>query len=277
MVQVIRSDADQRKKLVCKACFLSALASVAPGVVKNPRATRRWRRGELAAVAAATVARLEGRDKMHCIVGTDEFNANLRYARGSLVYLRADTNPPLRVLLYASLPPPRAAAALKPLPSSAAVEETTTKQGTDKRQGGLKVVDDDDAADADADDAVGAAVDAKGAARLVDACNASPELIAAVLEALACDPPATSAESAGDRREKAAAERAAAWRGTRLRDSLTATYGPFWHVVHSALAFGACVHESAPGRQVIVRRGRHEYIVWHHVATSRGVLEVPQP
>jgi hypothetical protein len=169
------------------------------------------------------------------------------------VYLRADTTPPLRVLMYASLQPPSSTLTHQPLPAAPAVPAAAAAA---------------DANDAAAADAV---VEAIGAAKLVDACGASPELIAAVLEALAADPPppppsATPSkdESSNSNKisaaadstpstptkaaaEKAAAERAAAWRGTLVRDTLTQTYGPFWHVVHDSHAFGAAVHESTPG------------------------------
>ena len=60
LIRVVRSDADQRKRLVCKACFLSALAECAPSVVKNPGKEKRWKREELVAVATAALARMAG-------------------------------------------------------------------------------------------------------------------------------------------------------------------------------------------------------------------------
>ena len=225
LVRVVRSDAELRRKLVCKACFIAALAEQAPSVVKIPGKEKRWRRDELASLAAATIARIEGKDQMHCVVGTDEFSANLRYARGSLVYLRADTTPPLRVLLYASLPPPPTPSVpFEPLPvspgaseqgeagegggeggggggsSAAAATTTGKKQKQKKKKNNKKGAEDDEeededhgAEDDDADDAAAATatntLDAVGAAKLVDACGSSSELVKAVLEALAEDPP----------------------------------------------------------------------------------------
>lgn len=324
LVRVVRSDADVRKKLVCKACFLAALAEQAPSVVKSPEKEKRWRRGELAAVADATIARMEGKDQMHCVVGTDEFSANLRYAKGSLVYLRADTTPPLRVLMYASLPPPPASAsgdAHEPLPvvraaahekdgdgdgggaregtrddgEGAGTTSTTSIAGVGKKANGRSkgkgaddadaasaaAADDDDDADVDAD---ADAVESIGAAKLVDPCGgASPVLITAVLEALAADPPpppeptAPSPSPESSRvpsGSRAAAERAAAWRGTRVRDSLTRRFGPFWHVVHDSRVFGGAVHVSVPGLKLVARRGKHDYLVWHHAAHRRTFGEV---
>lgn len=253
LVRVVRSDAEPRKKLVCKACFLSALAELAPEAVRWPGKERRWRRDELNALAAATVARIDaGADQLHCVVGVDEFSANLRYARGSLLYLRADTTPPLRVLMYASLPSPPPDPNLEALP----------------RVGGA---DDEGAIQTAADRSI-------GAAKVVDAKGAAPEVVTAILTALAADPPAGAgdgdAPSDGHAAEKMRAERAAAWRGTNVREALTRAYGPFWHVVHDAHAFGAAVHETnGGGTRVVARRGKHDYLVWHHAAKRRGVVE----
>ena len=280
LVRVVRSDAELRKKLVCKACFIAALAECAPSVVKSPGKEKRWRREELAAVAAATVARMDGKDQMHCVVGTDEFSANLRYARGSLVYLRADTTPPLRVLLYASLPPastapgggsheplpiaPATAAAANAAAAAAAHQENDAgdDDGDDgelskkQRQGEVVEGAGGKGSSSASTEQKAAAVEAVGAAKLVDACGASTELITAVLEALAEDPPrpppppSSSSAKGGDAAaaaEKETAEKAASWRGTRVRDSLTQRYGTFWHVVHDSHAFAGAVHESAPG------------------------------
>ena len=104
LICVVRTDADARRRLVLKACFLAALAEHAPAVVKHPTREKKWRKGDLDAIAAGTLARVKNdgpRSELHCVVGVDDFNANLRYAKGSLVYLRAETKPPLRVLLYA--------------------------------------------------------------------------------------------------------------------------------------------------------------------------------
>ena len=42
---------------------------------------------------------------------------------GTLLYLRAETSPPLRLLMYVSLPPPKIHNALKPLPADPAAAD----------------------------------------------------------------------------------------------------------------------------------------------------------
>ena len=41
LVRTVRSDAEQRKRLVCNACFLSALVTLHPDVVAKPKGERR--------------------------------------------------------------------------------------------------------------------------------------------------------------------------------------------------------------------------------------------
>ena len=147
LVRTVRSDAEQRKRLVCNACFLAALAQLHPEVVAKPKVERRWRREELDALAAATAGRIDDAEPVHVIVGVDDLNVNIRYTKGSLVYLRAETNPPLRCMMYSSMPPPPGQEE-----SSAAAAAAADRGGPDETAdlptGPAKVLDDADASHA---------------------------------------------------------------------------------------------------------------------------------
>ena len=161
LVRTVRSDAEQRKRLVCNACFLAALAQLHPEVVAKPKGERRWRREELDALAAATAGRIDDADPVHVIVGVDDLNVNIRYMKGSLVYLRAETNPPLRCMMYSSMPPP---------PGQ---EEPSADDSAD----GPKTPGQDETADLPT-----------GPAKVLDDADASHALVRAVLERLNDDP-----------------------------------------------------------------------------------------
>lgn len=221
LIRVVRTDADARRRLVLKACFLAALAEHAPAVVKHPTREKKWRKGDLDAIAAGTLARVKNdgpRSELHCVVGVDDFNANLRYAKGSLVYLRAETKPPLRVLLYASLPPPTRAETPPPTVASG---------------GGAN-----DAAEREKRAAAANAAAANGV-KIVDAGAATEETLALIVAALSSEPPPSTAE-AGE-------EKIATWASSKARDALTFAHGAFWHVVHDQHVFGAAVRATGAG------------------------------
>ena len=136
LVRIVRADAEPKRQRACAAAFLAALAETAPDVVSRPRASRAWRRDQLAALAAATTRRLESKRELHCVVGTNDFSANLRYARGSLVYLHAASNPPLRALLYASSRRPQAPIPRPsdPLDADADADADPTDADADRRR-----------------------------------------------------------------------------------------------------------------------------------------------
>ena len=268
LVRIVRADAEPKRQRACAAAFLAALAETAPDVVSRPRASRAWRRDQLAALAAATTRRLESKRELHCVVGTGEFSANLRYARGSLVYLRAASNPPLRALLYASLPAP---------------------PGTDPAAVGPPPMDADADSDAEAHrpSTDGTEPTHRHRAVIVDASDASPALVSATLDALSSDPPAEVAASAGasasgssakttdDTNTSMSASRAAAWRSARLRDQLTDRFGAHWHVIHDAETnpFGAAPAVAARGRACVASRDGSVFLAFHHVAAPLTLLQ----
>ena len=104
LVRVVRADADGRHQLAVRAAFVGALARSHPEVVREPGVKRSWTPAALAALAAATTSLLQSKHELHCVVGVDDFAVNVSYKKKSLVYLRADIKPALRVLTYASLP-----------------------------------------------------------------------------------------------------------------------------------------------------------------------------
>jgi len=199
LVRTVRSDAEQRKRLVCNACFLSALVTLHPDVVAKPKGERRWRREELDALATHTAGRIDDADQVHVIVGVDDLSVNIRYMKGSLVYLRAETNPPLRCMMYSSLPPPHG-------------EEETLARAAD-------ATNDDDAEGGAKGDMPA------GPAKVLDASDASPDLVRAVLRCLDEDPSSTSDDCVADDPDSVAT-----WRSKRVKDTLTETYGTYWHV-----------------------------------------------
>ena len=93
----------------------SASSATPASSPRSPSSTRRWWPNPRVSggggakswtLAAATAGRIDDADPVHVIVGVDDLNVNIRYMKGSLVYLRAETNPPLRCMMYSSMPPP---------------------------------------------------------------------------------------------------------------------------------------------------------------------------
>ena len=242
LVRTVRSDAEQRKRLVCNACFLAALAQLHPEVVAKPMGERRWRREELDSLAAATAGRIDDAEPVHVIVGVDDLNVNIRYMKGSLVYLRAETNPPLRCMMYSSMPPP---------PGQ---EESSADDSADEP----KIPGQDETADLPT-----------GPAKVLDDADASHALVRAVLERLNDDPTIDTAGGV----DADDPEAVATWRAARVRESLTATHGAHWHVVHDAKPFGAAVITSGEGRRVLARRGRYSFLVWRHSSSIKSPLD----
>ena len=104
LVRVVRSDAPERFRLGCRAAFLAALAEVAPGAIHGKK-RHAWTAADLDAVASATTRRLSANDELHCVASAGEVSASVRFAKGTLAYLRAELDPPVRALVYASVPP----------------------------------------------------------------------------------------------------------------------------------------------------------------------------
>lgn len=68
-------------------------------------------------------------------------------------------------------------------------------------------------------------------------------------------------------------EAVATWRAARVRESLTATHGAHWHVVHDAKPFGAAVITSGEGRRVLAQRGRYSFLVWRHSSSIKSPID----
>ena len=105
LVRVVRSDAPERFRLGCRAAFLAALAEVAPGAIHGKKRHVDRRRSHDAVASAPATRRLSANDELHCVASAGEVGASVRFAKGTLAYLRAELDPPVRALVYASVPP----------------------------------------------------------------------------------------------------------------------------------------------------------------------------
>ena len=191
--------------------------------------------------AAATAGRIDDAEPVHVIVGVDDLNVNIRYMK-ALVYLRAETNPPLRCMMYSSMPPP---------PGQ---EESSADDSADEP----KIPGQDETADLPT-----------GPAKVLDDADASHALVRAVLERLNDDP---TIDTAGGGVDADDPEAVATWRAARVRESLTAAHGAHWHVVHDAKPFERRI-TSGEGRRVLAQRGRYSFLVWHHSSSIKSPLE----
>jgi hypothetical protein len=241
LVRIVRSDAEARKQLAVRAAFVSALAQTTPEVVRRPNATIAWTQEKLEALAQATTARLRSREAYHCVVGVADFSVNVSYKKKSLVYLRADAAPPLRVLTYASVSPP-----------AVALTEGTT-----------------------------IATDSSGNSRDVDwNSDASIRRATAVARSALDDRLAPDARSAAEEAKKresddASEESRAEVRASRLRRGLTRAFpGSHWHVVHDRASkpFGVSPAPSS-GAKIEVRKENTDYVAWRHCENVPGTLE----
>lgn len=218
LVRVVRSDAPERFRLGCRAAFLAALAEVAPGAIHGKK-RHAWTAADLDAVASATTRRLSANDELHCVASAGEVSASVRFAKGTLAYLRAELDPPVRALVYASVPPTSSAR-------------------------GRSVADD---ADPTASDPAHSSSDP---VTLVDASDASPALTRLVLDEArafaaeaAAAPPASPASPSFD--PDAFAD--------RLRDRLAETSlrpRAAWHVVWDEAVLGLAPRVDGPGARI---------------------------
>ena len=242
LVRVVRADADGRHQLAVRAAFVGALARSHPEVVREPGGKRAWTPAALSALAAATTALLESKHELHCVVGVDDFAVNVSYKKKSLVYLRAETAPALRVLTYASLP--------------AASGDSNRGARADENQTSTT--------------ARGATTETSAAL----ATRASDALRAAARAAL--DDDGDSRED--DSREKDSRdsrERRAASDAARLRASLQAAFpGAHWHVAHdwSSNPLGFAPAASATDA-VSSRKGDFAFAAWRHASRPPGLAE----
>ena len=215
LVRVVRSDAPERFRLGCRAAFLAALAEVAPGAIHGKK-RHAWTAADLDAVASATTRRLSANDELHCVASAGEVSASVRFAKGTLAYLRAELDPPVRALVYASVPPTSSAR-------------------------GRSVADDADPAASDP------AHSSSDPVTLVDASDASPALTRLVLdEARAFAAEAAAAPPASPSFDPDAF-------ADRLRDRLAETSlrpRAAWHVVWDEAVLGLAPRVDGPGARI---------------------------
>ena len=241
LVRVVRADADGRHQLAVRAAFVGALARSHPEVVRAPGGKRAWTPAALSALAAATTALLESKDELHCVVGVDDFSVNVSYKKKSLVYLRAELAPALRVLTYASLP-----AASGDSNRAARADEAQTSTMT-----------------------LGATTETSAALET----RASDALRAAARAALDDDGGAETA-SKDSKDSKDSKERRAARDAGRLRASLQAAFpGAHWHVAHdwcsNPLGFAPAASAT---HAVSERKGDFAFAAWRHASRPPGLL-----
>lgn len=255
LVRVVRADADGRHQLAVRAAFVGALARSHPEVVREPGGKRAWTPAALSALAAATTALLESKHELHCVVGVDDFAVNVSYAKKSLVYVRAELAPALRVLTYASLPPPASGESNRESNADEGQRPTTARDATTVQAGAP------------------AALDAR----------ASEALRAAARAALDDDVESESAEAAersesqknSDSSSKASKERRAARDAGRLRVSLQRAFpGAHWHVAHdwSSNPLGFAPAASSTDA-VSLEKGNFAFLAWRHAARRPRALE----
>lgn len=256
LVRVVRADADGRHQLAVRAAFVGALARSHPEVVREPGGKRAWTPAALSALAAATTALLESKHELHCVVGVDDFAVNVSYAKKSLVYVRAELAPALRVLTYASLPPPASGESNRESNADEGKRPTTARDATTVQAGAP------------------AALDAR----------ASEALRAAARAALDDDVESDSAErsesqknsdSVEDSSSKASKERRAARDAGRLRVSLQRAFpGAHWHVAHdwssNPLGFAPAASST---HAVSLEKGNFAFLAWRHAARRPRALE----
>jgi hypothetical protein len=224
LVRVVRSDAPERFRLGCRAAFLAALAEVAPGAIHGKK-RHAWTAADLDAVASATTRRLSANDELHCVASAGEVSASVRFAKGTLAYLWAELDPPVRALVYASVPPTSSAR-------------------------GRSVADD---ADPTASDPAPSSSDP---VTLVDASDASPALTRLVLDEArafaakaAAAPPASPASSSSSPAPSFDPDAFA----DRLRDRLAETSlrpRAAWHVVWDEAVLGLAPRVDGPGARI---------------------------
>ena len=252
LVRVVRADADGRHQLAVRAAFVGALARSHPEVVRDPGGKRAWTPAALSALAAATTALLESKHELHCVVGVDDFAVNVSYAKKSLVYVRAELAPALRVLTYASLPPPASGESNRESNADEGKRPTTARDATTVQAGAPAAL------DARASEALRAA--ARAALDDVESESVSEK---------------KNSDSVEDSSSKASKERRAARDAGRLRVSLQRAFpGAHWHVAHdwssNPLGFAPAASST---HAVSLEKGNFAFLAWRHAARRPRALE----
>ena len=254
LVRVVRADADGRHQLAVRAAFVGALARSHPEVVREPGGKRAWTPAALSALAAATTALLESKHELHCVVGVDDFAVNVSYAKKSLVYVRAELAPALRVLTYASLPPPASGESNRESNADEGQRPTTARDATTVQAGAP------------------AALDARASEALRAAARAALDDDVESESQKNSDSVEDSKDSKGS---KASKERRAARDAGRLRVSLQRAFpGAHWHVAHdwssNPLGFAPAASSTAA---VSLEKGNFAFLAWRHAARRPRALE----
>ena len=261
LVRVVRADADGRHQLAVRAAFVGALARSHPEVVRAPGGKRSWTPAALAALAAATTSLLESKHELHCVVGVDDFAMNVSYKKKSLVYLRAELAPALRVLTYASLP-----AASGEANRGAHVredDETTTATETHEKE----------------KDVTNTSSVAVFPDRLLQSAGKASAARAAALNALddaAARLASNDATDASDKKkQKEEKERRAVALSHALRLSLQASFpDAHWHVAHDwrANPLGVAPATSTTSA-VVFADDDFAFVAWRHASRPPGFFD----
>lgn len=261
LVRVVRADADGRHQLAVRAAFVGALARSHPEVVREPGVKRSWTPAALAALAAATTSLLQSKHELHCVVGVDDFAVNVSYKKKSLVYLRADIKPALRVLTYASLP----AAASGEANRGAHVREdddttttTTTPDVTNTRSGASVFP--------------ASLLTSASSAAYVAARAALDDAAAGVNDATVSESPASSAGN----KKKEEKERRAVALSHALRLSLQASFpDAHWHVAHDwRLNPLGVAPATSTTRALEIAKDDFVYVAWRHASRPPGFFNL---
>ena len=264
LVRVVRADADGRHQLAVRAAFVGALARSHPEVVREPGVKRSWTPAALAALAAATTSLLQSKHELHCVVGVDDFAVNVSYKKKSLVYLRADIKPALRVLTYASLP---AAAESGEANRGAHVREddhtttqTTTPDVTNTRSG----------ASVFPASLLQSASSAAYVAARAALDDASVRVNDKTVSATVSESPASSAGN--KKKEKEEKERRAVALSHALRLSLQASFpDAHWHVAHDWRSNPLGVAPAASTTRALeIAKDDFVYVAWRHASRPQN-------
>ena len=261
LVRVVRADADGRHQLAVRAAFVGALARSHPEVVRAPGDKRSWTPAALAALAAATTSLLESKHELHCVVGVDDFAMNVSYKKKSLVYLRAELAPALRVLTYASLP-----AASGEANRGAHVREedvTTTATETHEKE----------------KDVTNTSSVAVFPDRLLQSAGKASAARAAALNALDAAAARLASNDATDasdkKKQKEEKERRAVALSHALRLSLHASFpDAHWHVAHDwrANPLGVAPATSTTSA-VVFADDDFAFVAWRHASRPPGFFD----
>jgi len=262
LVRVVRADADGRHQLAVRAAFVGALARSHPEVVREPHGKRSWTPAALAALAAATTSLLQSKHELHCVVGVDDFAVNVSYKKKSLVYLRADIKPALRVLTYASLPAAESREANRGAHVCEDDETTTTTTTPDvtNTRSGPSVF------PASLLQSASSAAYVAARAALDDAAAGLND---AAVSATVSESPASSALKKKEKEEK---ERRAVALSHALRSSLQASFpDAHWHVAHDwrSNPLGVAPATSTT-RALEITKDDFVYVAWRHASRPPG-------